>query len=31
MARLVLMGMWGSTVITAGLCMATIVVALLVD
>jgi hypothetical protein len=29
--RLVLLWMWGSTVITAGLCMATIVVALLVD
>jgi hypothetical protein len=31
MGRLVLMWMWGSTVITAGLCIATIVVALLVD
>lgn len=31
MGRLVLMWMWGSTVITAGLCMATIIVALLVE
>jgi len=31
MGRLVLLWMWGSTVITAGMCVATIIVVLLVD